>query len=297
MEELKFTRSDSDFMSSGVRCGGWLYKPEGSTNPPVVVMAHGFAAERTFRLPAFAEKFIERGVAAFLFDYRCFGSSDGEPRQLVDHMNQLDDWEAAIKHVRSLDGINKDKLAIWGSSFSGGHVIATAAQVKGISAVVSQVPFVGEKAEDKPEIGFILRSLYSGARDMIRKWTGRKPYYIPVLGEPGSFGLMTTPESLPGYMAIVPEDSKWENKCPARVFFSIGSYRPIEYADKIKCPTLLIAADEDSLIPVDHVEKMASKIENCTYVHINCNHFEPYVGEKFQEFSKIEADFLEKHLL
>jgi hypothetical protein len=36
-------------------------------------MAHGFGAERTFGLEPFAERFARAGLAAFLFDYRCFG--------------------------------------------------------------------------------------------------------------------------------------------------------------------------------------------------------------------------------
>ena len=47
-----FTRTDVDFVSSGTRCAAWLYRPHGVARPPVVIMAHGFGAERTFGLPA-----------------------------------------------------------------------------------------------------------------------------------------------------------------------------------------------------------------------------------------------------
>jgi alpha-beta hydrolase superfamily lysophospholipase len=40
-------------------------------------MAHGFGAERAFQLPADADRFVDRGVAALLFDYRGFGDSEG----------------------------------------------------------------------------------------------------------------------------------------------------------------------------------------------------------------------------
>ena len=48
-----FTREDSDFISQGTRCAGWLFRPEGASRPPIVIMAHGFGAERTFGLPAY----------------------------------------------------------------------------------------------------------------------------------------------------------------------------------------------------------------------------------------------------
>ena len=78
-----YTRTDSTFMSRGLSCEGWLYLPSGKRQPPVVIMGHGFAAEKTFGLAPFAERFLERGMAVFMFDYRNFGGSEGEPRNLV----------------------------------------------------------------------------------------------------------------------------------------------------------------------------------------------------------------------
>jgi hypothetical protein len=45
-----------EFGVAGDVLRGDLYRPEGAACPPVVVMAHGFGAERRFRLPAFAER-------------------------------------------------------------------------------------------------------------------------------------------------------------------------------------------------------------------------------------------------
>lgn len=118
-----FTREDLDFESGGVRCSAWLYRPAGIARPPVVVMAHGFGAERSFGLPAFAERFASRGLAVFVFDYRGFGASEGEPRYLINPWRHIRDWRAALSHVRSLPGLDADRLGIWGSSYSGGHVI------------------------------------------------------------------------------------------------------------------------------------------------------------------------------
>jgi len=136
-------RADSDFTSGGTRCSGWLYLPEAATpRPPVVVMAHGFGAERTFRLPAFAERFVARGLAVFLFDYRGFGASDGAPRQWVSPRRHLEDWLAAVEHVKGLASVDPGRLALWGTSFGGGHVLVVAARTPGITAVVAQVPLL-----------------------------------------------------------------------------------------------------------------------------------------------------------
>jgi alpha-beta hydrolase superfamily lysophospholipase len=104
------------FSSGNEKCCGDLYLPDGVPNPPVLVMAHGFAGERSFRLPAFAEAFCRQGMAVFLFDYRSFGGSEGSPRQQVNPHH----WRAAIAHVRALADIHGSRLALWGTSFSGG---------------------------------------------------------------------------------------------------------------------------------------------------------------------------------
>lgn len=291
-------REDSDFISQGTRCAGWLYRPEGVSNPPIVVMAHGFGAERTFGLPAYAERFVGRGIAVFLFDYRNFGDSDGEPRNLVSNHRHLKDWEAAVSHVRGLTEIDTEKIALWGSSYSGGHVIVTAANDPGIAAIVSQIPFVdGLTTALQVSPVHVMKAVVAGLRDVVRMITGGEPYYVPVVGEPETFAIMNTPESLPGFTAILPEDSDWENKCPARISLELTLYRPVSYARNVRCPALVILAERDSLIYPKSVEKAASRMREVTLIHLDVGHFEVYVGEVFEKVVKTEADFLARHLL
>src|SRR3954447_24665152 len=98
----------------------WLYRPEGATG--CVVMGHGLSAVREQRLPAYAERFAAAGLAALLFDYRYFGSSGGEPRQLLDIDAQLADWRTALGWARA----RYERVGLFGSSFGGGHVIEIA---------------------------------------------------------------------------------------------------------------------------------------------------------------------------
>ena len=98
-------------------------------------MAHGLSAVRDQRLPAYAERFAAAGLGVLLFDYRHFGASGGEPRQLLDIGRQLADWRAAVAYARA----RFDRVALFGSSFAGGHVLAVGTD-PGIAAVVSQCP-------------------------------------------------------------------------------------------------------------------------------------------------------------
>jgi dienelactone hydrolase len=292
-----WTKVDSDFCSKGTRCEGWLLLPEGDTKPPVVVMAHGFAAEKSFGIPPFANRFLERGMATYLFDYRNFGGSDGQPRNLVSPLRHLQDWRAALAHVRSLPQVDVGRMALWGSSFSGGHVIVTAARDAGVKAVVSQIPFTdGLAVALSMPPSYIAKATVYGTLDLLRMAAKKNPYCVQVIGQPDTFAVMNTPESFPGYMAIVPEDSGWQNSCPARILLSVLPYRPTMFASKVKCPTLVLMAEQDSLIPASSVAKMASKLPQGELKRLSCGHFAVYSGEMFEKAAAWEEDFLARHL-
>ena len=287
----------SDFLSDNVRCDGDLYLPAGITNPPVVIMAHGLGGQKDFRLEAFAKRFVEKQMAVFLFDYRTFGKSDGEPRQLVDPVRHVEDWRAAIAHIRTLSEIDNTRIALWGSSFSGGHVIKCASEDKEIRAVVSQVPFVSgwSSMQLKSFSDIFLASMY-GTYDAIKSFLYLSPHYSPLLAQPGSFAAMNTEDSYDGYMSVVPEESTWENKMQSRGFLKMTFYSPWSKADQIKAPTLVMPGRHDSLIPLDAVEAAAKELPNGELVIMDCGHFDPYTGEMFEEFIKRQIAFLEKYL-
>ena len=293
----KFAKIRSDFTSKGVRCSGDLYLPAGRHRPPVVVMAHGFAAERSFRLPAYAEHFAERGLATYLFDYRCLGDSDGEPRHYVDARRHLADWQAAVAHVRMLHQVDGSRLALWGTSFSGGHAIVTAANDPGVTALVAQAPYVdplGLWFWRAPR--YMVWALAHGLRDLLRAATGRSPHYIQVAGRPEEFALLNTSETWPGFQSILPEDATWENRCPARITLTAPFYRPASSVTRIACPALIIYAERDSLISAASVERAAARMPHATSVAVPLGHFEIYTGEAFEVASEMQAEFLELHL-
>ena len=295
-------RIETDFESAGTRCAAWLFLPESggeARHPPIVVMAHGFGGQREMRLPDFAERFASGGLAALVFDYRCFGDSDGEPRNLIDPRRHLEDWHAAIEHARALPQVDAGRLALWGTSFSGGHVLALGSRVSGISAIVSQVPFVGidRRGASMPP-GKMARALFSGLRDLARAARGASPYYVPIAGPPEVFAFLNTPDAMDAFQDLVPPGSTWQNRAPARVLFQMFRYRPLRDAAKIEAPVLMVAAEDDSLIPVASVEAASKRVSDCELIILpRTGHFEPYTGEVFERVAEREAEFLCKHLL
>jgi dienelactone hydrolase len=288
-------RADVTFDSAGDSCAAWLYRPAQAS--ACVVLAHGWTGVREQRLDAYAERFAEAGLAALVFDYRHFGSSEGQPRGLLDIGSQHADWRAAVDFARALDGIDPARIALWGSSFSGGHVIATAARDHRVAAVIAQVPFVDGLANLR-RLGraHALRLTIEGMRDQLGALAGREPHMIASVGPPGSTAVMNTPDAEPGFYALNPEGLSWPNEAAARITLRVGSYRPIRMAAQVSCPILFAIADQDEITPPDLAAAAASRAPQAEVRHYQGGHFDPYVGELFEQVIADQSDFLLRHL-
>jgi dienelactone hydrolase len=281
-----------------VQCAAWLYTPTGPGPHPIAVLAHGFGGVRTARLWAFAERFAAAGVAALVFDYRHFGDSGGEPRQLLDINRQLDDWRAAVAFARGLEGTDPERVAVWGTSFSGGHVTVIAGEDHRLAAAISQGPFLdGVWALRAAGPRNILRLTVAGLRDEARRLRGRPPFMLPVVGPPGSVAAMNSPDAEPGYRALFDDDSQFRNEVAARIGLKVGTYRPIRHAARIACPWLVCVADRDAVTPPEPALAAAAKAPRGEVRRYDVGHFDIYVGETFEQVVADQVAFLGRHLL
>ncbi|WP_299270230.1 alpha/beta hydrolase [Halorientalis sp.] len=293
-------RTDSDFESQGTRCAGWLYEPaDTDSESPAIVMAHGFGGERTARLPAFAERFAEAGYAVLLFDYRGFGDSDGEPGHVIGGSAHVEDYLAALEHARACDAVAGDRVALWGTSFSGGHAVETAARDGEVAAVVSQVPFTDGLRNAlhlvrQGGLDYLTASIKAVARDLGRMATLRDPYYVPVVADAGGFGVLNTPDAKTGYESLIPDGESWDNECAARILATVGFYRPVTAAPDVDCPTFVVEATEDSIIPSGSVDALVDGLDDVERVRYDIGHFEAYTGEAFERVVARERAFFDR---
>jgi len=100
-------------------------------------MAHGFSCTKEMFLDKYAEVFVKDGFAVLVYDNRNFGDSDGQPRLEVDPYSQIRDYWHAITYVSSLPQVDSSRIGIWGTSYTGGHVLQVAAIDKRVKCVVS----------------------------------------------------------------------------------------------------------------------------------------------------------------
>ncbi|MFY0408057.1 alpha/beta hydrolase [Solicola sp. PLA-1-18] len=290
-------RQDVTFASGDGECAAWLYLPDAPTPAPVVVMAHGLGGVREMRLDAFAERFVDAGYAALVLDYRHFGASPGEPRHLLDVDRQLEDWAAAVAHVRSLNAVDAERVVLWGTSFGGGHAIVAAARDQQVAAVVSQCPFtdgLASTAAVAPPVS--ARLTVAAVRDLVRAVRDRAPHMVPTAGAPGTTALMTAPDAVPGFLRLVPEGMQVRNEVAARVALRITRHRPGRQARRVTCPILFLVCEDDTVAPARATLRHARRAprgEVRTYAH---GHFDVYVGDAFEEVVADQVEFLRRHV-
>jgi dienelactone hydrolase len=292
-----YAREDVYFPSGGDLCAGWLYVPEGVESPPVVILGHGFGATREMRLDAFAERFAAAGIAALAFTYRNFGDSGGEPRQVLSIKRQLADWDAAIDYVKSREDLDGERVAVWGSSFGGGHAITVASRHPELRAAVAQCPFTDGRASMRA-LGPVgtLRLLPVVARDYLASVTGREPVRIAAAGEPGTRAIMNAPDALPGYLALVPEGKQFVNEVAARIATQATFYRPGRAAKDVKLPILFCVCDHDSVTPPAQTLAYARTAPQGEIKSYPFGHFDIYLGVPFEAVVKDQVEFLTRHL-
>jgi pimeloyl-ACP methyl ester carboxylesterase len=260
-------------------------------------MGHGLGAVREMRLYAYAERFQAAGYACLVFDYRHFGASGGEPRQLLIINRQLADWAAAIAFARSLPEFDPAQVVLWGSSFGGGHVIAAAARDGKVAAVISQCPFTDGIASALVMNPFSsLKLAVLAGRDVLAGLLGRKPVMVATTGRRGSAALMTSPDAEPGYLGLVPAGAVIPNYVAARLVFGIMGYAPGRQAAAVNCPILFCVCEADSVAPAKTTLRHASKAPRGEIRLYREGHFDIYNGAPFERVIADQIAFLQRHV-
>lgn len=297
--------TEASFISHGVRCGA-TYVASTSTaltataGRPCVVMGHGFGATRDAGLRPFADRFAAAGADVLMFDYRGFGTSDGTPRQDVAHWRHRADYHSAIGYARSLPGIDPDRIVLWGSSYSGGHVLPVAVRDGRVAAVISQGAAMDGLAAlleiaRYAGLGQLLKLTGHALRDLGHAALRRSPHLIPIVGPPGSLAAITAEGAETGYEAIM--GPTFRNEMCARGIMFIPLNRPVTSAAKLRCPLLVVLAEQDNIAPTKSVRAVARKAgRRAQTLVLPSGHFDIYSGEMFERSASTQVEFLATHL-
>ncbi|MXR41356.1 alpha/beta fold hydrolase [Halobaculum sp. WSA2] len=285
----RFATRRLTFTVDGDDCVGTLYRPRDVAEPATVVLGHGLAAEAVFGLDRVAEHLADVGYAAFTFDYRGFGASEGEP--LVLPSRQIADWQAAVDRVRGVDALG-DGIALWGVSLGGGHVVGVAAERYDVDAVVARTPFAdGRSLLRSKSPRYLARAIGAGVRDRLAGLVGRE-HEVKVYGRPEEFAALNESGALDGYAALIPRDSTWQNETRARTLLALPRYRPVADASAVTCPSLVVAGTEDQVVPYKYTDRLADELPDSSLVALPMGHFDAW-DDRFTEVLAHEVAFLD----
>jgi fermentation-respiration switch protein FrsA (DUF1100 family) len=295
-------REDIEFDAEGVTLRGWLYRPDGASGPlPTIVMAHGFSAVKEMYLDDFAEAFAEGGLGALVFDNRNFGASDGEPRQEIDPWAQVRDYRHAITYAQTRPEVDGGRIGVWGTSYSGGHVLVVGAIDQRVKCVVAQVPLVSgfRNIQRLVRQDFLAPNRAAMDADRAARYRGEPPAMVPVVDpDPLAVSALPTPDSWEWFSETGKARAPaWKNEVTLRTVEMLMEYEPGAYLERISpTPLLMVVAALDHLTPSDlALEAYQRAREPKRLVLLPDAHFDAYV-KAFDAASGAARDWFVEHL-
>jgi fermentation-respiration switch protein FrsA (DUF1100 family) len=253
-------------------------------------------------LEPFARRFAAAGMAALVFDYRCFGASGGEPRQRLFPRDQLEDYRSALTWLSLQPEIDTDRLGVWGSSFSGGHVLHVAAYDPRVKAVVSQVGAMDVlqiiRATASPEQLAALEQMT--VHERIRKVIEGGEFFIPLTGLPcQGFALQSDPDSYAfGHEAQATVAPSWRDEVALSSLEAILEHAPARSIELIAPrPLLMILAKDDAISPPDSIRAAFARAgEPKQLLELEGGHYSVYRGPSADAAGRAAADWFSQHL-
>jgi fermentation-respiration switch protein FrsA (DUF1100 family) len=287
-------RTDIEFESEGRTLRGWLVLPETREPMPGVVMTSGFAGVKEgFLGNPYHLVMADAGLAVLLYDHANTGRSDGLPRQELDPVLQQRGYRDAITFLCGHELVDPERIGIWGTSYSGGHVLNVAAHDRRVKAVVSQAMTVSGHQNllrrHTPATYAALRA--SWARERLRIARGEEPTLVPAFAEDS--------ESV-RYQAARPSHERefWRNEITLRTWELYDEYEPAACINRISpTPLLMIVPLGDTMTPAeDALAAYDRALEPKKLVTVPGSHYAVY-GEQFEQSSRAARDWFVTHLL
>jgi hypothetical protein len=247
------------------------------------------SAVKEMFLDDYAKVFSAAGFATLAFDNFGFGASDGEPRQSPAPGLLLQGYRDGVAWIARQPTVDPSRVALWGSSLSGGIVISLAAETIGIACAVAQVPNFGEGAAEVPSglIEEFGRVFESGALDATVPAVTNTPDGIGVMYEDGAYDWFTR--------VAAERAPSWRNELFVSGIAELGAHRPVDDLGKARVPLLLIVAPGDRLTPPGPGVRIAQGAPNVEVVEIPGDHFSAYEAD-FPASSQPALDWFRQHL-
>lgn len=263
-----------------------LRTPDGSS-APAIILCHGFCGIQDILLPAFADAFTKAGFVTLTFDYRGFGASGGERGRLVPTM-QIDDIVTVINWASAQPNITH--IGLWGTSFGGCHVMASAARSPAVKCVVSQLAFADGEAvvtgnmTPEEKTGFIATLDKMAAKQA----TTGKEMFVAITR------VLNDEESKAFFDSHKTQFPAMDIKIPFLTVRETLNYKPAENARQVSCPTLVVVAGNDRVNPPQQGIALFDAVaaaEKKLHIEAEAKHYDLYSGPHFDNVIAQQIDW------
>lgn len=291
-----------EFNVEGCLVRGTFYTPaNASGRDPAVVLAHGWGMVTGGDLEDYAAVIVNAGLAALTFDFRNLGRSEGMPRQEIDPHRQVEDIRAAISYARTRSDVDRERIGLWGSSYSGGHALYVAAIDKRVKCVVAQVPtisgFRAARRRASGEKAAAMRAAFEADREA--RFAGSAPATIRTVDkDPNAAVAYPGADSHDYMMSEAERCPSWVNEITLRSLELARTYEPGAYIKRIApSPLLMITATDDALTPSDLQQDAFNEAHKPKRLMlVPGGHYAVY-REHFDKTSSAAAQWFAEHLL
>lgn len=158
------------FQSEGETVVGNLFLPDRRKPVGIVVAVGPLTSVKEQAAGAYAQAMAERGYAALAFDYRCFGESDGEPRQFENPGANIEDIRNAATSLLADDRLTDLPLFGLGVCFGAGPMVRSVAEDSRFRAFAGVAGVYTDNAKTKAMMGDAYQATIERARAAERKW-------------------------------------------------------------------------------------------------------------------------------
>ena len=229
---------------------GTLYLPEGHDGSalPTVVVTRAWTSVEEQMPSVYARDMVERGFAAFTFDFRGWGKSGDLPkavRFVESQAAKTSDIRAAFNYVRTLPEVDPARLNGLGICASAGYMVDAVAGNAQVDRIGLVAPWLQNAA--------LVEAVYGGPEgvdgliSLSRSAEAEGGQIIPAAGPEGAEGVLMP---IGGYYfeadrgAVPAYDNKWNNAG----WEGWLTYHPANHAERLTQP-LAIVHSEAAAIP------------------------------------------------
>jgi len=287
------------FYSGGSRLAAVLYAPVGGPKPvPGIVLCQGYTGVKEMFLPILAERFAEAGFAALIFDYRGWGKSEGERGQLYP-AEQVEDVRNAVTFLTLQDGVDPDRLGLYGTSLGGANAIYAAALDTRVRCVVASLAIGNANRW--------LRSLRAAWewREFLRRVAADREERVRHgrSARVRAFDVVPLDPSMRDLMAAAAASGAFggaEAEVSLESVEALLDFAPEEVVDRIAPrPLLLLHAAEDTLVPPDEAVALFRRAGEPKRLVLlpGVGHVDFYLGDALEAAIETSLSWFKQYLL